>query len=324
MDLKKYIGNQIKTFRKSAGFTQDELAKRLNTTKQTISRYEKGERKANQDMLFELCDIFGVSIDDFFPSQKDKGSSIMNKEEIAIVIGENIKQYRLQNGWTQQELGTKIGISKNAIGNYEKGFRSPKKDTMFDLANAFNISIDDLFPPIQKDSSSPTSSIQTIYDELNPPRQVKVLNYAKRQLNEQKNEEETKENEVSEVIQLYSYDYYDHPASAGTGQYLNDVRVERIELPVDIDADFVIPIKGDSMEPDYHDGDLVFIQTSVDLNNGVIGVFSYNGDAYIKQLVIDKEQAYLHSLNPAYKDMPITPDTDFRIIGEVVDLYREG
>ena len=240
----------------------------------------------------------------------------MNKEEIAIVIGENIKQYRLQNGWTQQELGAKIGISKNAIGNYEKGFRSPKKDTMFDLANAFNISIDDLFPPIQKDSSSLTSSIQTIYDELNPPRQVKVLNYAKMQLNEQ-------ENEVSEAIQLYSYDYYDHPASAGTGQYLNDVRVERIELPVDIDADFVIPIKGDSMEPDYHDGDLVFIQTSVDLNDGVIGVFNYNGDAYIKQLVIDEDQAYLHSLNPAYKDMPITPETDFRIIGEVVDLYRE-
>lgn len=244
MDLKKYIGNQIKTFRKSAGFTQDELAKRLNTTKQTISRYEKGDRKANQDMLFELCDIFGVSIDDFFPSQNE----------------------------TLQ--------------------------------------------------SSTTSPIQTIYDQLHQPRQAKVLTYAERQLKEQ-NEEETKENEVSEFIQLYSYDYYDHPASAGTGQYLNDVRVERIELPVDIDADFVIPIKGDSMEPEYHDGDLIFIQTSVDLNNGVIGVFNYNGDAYIKQLVIDKEQAYLHSLNPAYKDMPITPETDFRIIGEVVDIYRE-
>ena len=244
MDLKKYIGNQIKTFRKSAGFTQDELAKRLNTTKQTISRYEKGDRKANQDMLFELCDIFSVSIDDFFPSQNEV----------------------LQ--------------------------------------------------------SSTTSPIQTIYDELAPPRQAKVLTYAERQLYEQKSEDNTKKNEVSEAVQLYSYDYYDHPASAGTGQYLNDVRVERIELPVDIDADFVIPIKGDSMEPDYHDGDLVFIQTSVDLNNGVIGVFNYNGDAYIKQLVIDKDQAYLHSLNPAYKDMPITPETDFRIIGEVVDLYR--
>ena len=244
----------------------------------------------------------------------------MDKEQIAIVIGEKIRQYRLANGWTQQELGAKIGISKNAIGNYEKGFRSPKKNTMFDLAKAFSISIDDLFPPVQKPSPS---DIQSIYDQLAPPRQGKVLTFAERQLKEQ-NEEEAKINEVSEkIVQLYGYDYYDHAASAGTGQYLNDVRVERIELPVDVDADFVIPIKGDSMEPDYYDGDLVFIQTSVDLNDGVIGVFNYNGEAYIKQLVIDTEQSYLHSLNPDYKDMPITPETDFRIIGEVVDLYRE-
>ena len=245
MDLKKYIGTQIKTFRKSAGFTQDELAKRLNTTKQTISRYEKGDRKANQDMLFELCDIFGVSIDDFFPSQNES-------------------------------------------------------------------------------TQTPTTSpIQSIYDQLEPARQRKVITYAEKLRDEQEKQRKTKINEVSEVIQLYGYDYYDHAASAGTGQYLNDIRVERIELPVDVDADFVIPIKGDSMEPDYHDGDLVFIQTSVELNDGVIGVFNYNGDAYIKQLVIDKDQAYLHSLNPAYKDMPITPDTDFRIIGEVVSVYRE-
>ena len=245
MDLKKYIGTQIKTFRKSAGFTQDELAKRLNTTKQTISRYEKGDRKANQDMLFELCDIFGVSIDDFFPSQNES---------------------------------TQIPT---------------------------------------------TSPIQSIYDQLEPPRQRKVITYAEKLRDEQEERRNTKINEVSEkVVQLYDYDYYDHAASAGTGQYLNDVRVERIELPVDVDADFVIPIKGDSMEPDYHDGDLVFIQTSVDLNDGVIGVFNYNGEAYIKQLVIDTEQSYLHSLNSKYKDIPITPETDFRIIGEVVDLYR--
>lgn len=245
----------------------------------------------------------------------------MTDKELAIYIGAKIKEFRLKRNLTQKELAKLVSVGDTTIANYEKGFRSPKKDTMFDLANVFNVSIDDLFPPIQKGSSSNTSTIQTIYDQLAPPRQNKVLTYAERQLKEQ-NEEETKGNEVSEAIQLYSYDYYDHPASAGTGQYLNDVRVERIELPVDIDADFVIPIKGDSMEPDYHDGDLVFIQTSVDLNDGVIGVFNYNGDAYIKQLVIDKEQAYLHSLNPSYKDMPITPETDFRIIGEVVDLYR--
>ena len=110
----------------------------------------------------------------------------MDKEQIAIVIGEKIKQYRLANGWTQQELGTKIGMSKNAIGNYEKGFRSPKKNTMFDLAKAFSISIDDLFPPVQKDSAS---DIQSIYDELEPNRQRKVITYAEKLWDEQKNEE---------------------------------------------------------------------------------------------------------------------------------------
>ena len=258
----------------------------------------------------------------------------MTDKELAIYIGAKIKEFRLKRNLTQKELAKIVNVGDTTIANYEKGFRSPKKDTMFDLANAFNISIDDLFPPVQKNAVESTKHLpdasdlltQQITDkvvQLTTHNKKIVLRTSEELLESQKNEEETKINEVSEVIQLYSYDYYDHPASAGTGQYLNDVRVERIELPVDIDADFVIPIKGDSMEPDYHDGDLVFIQTSVDLNNGVIGVFNYNGDAYIKQLVIDKEQAYLHSLNPAYKDMPITPDTDFRIIGEVVDLYRE-
>ena len=248
-------------------------------------------------------------------------------------LGELLKSYRTEHKLSMDAFCELSDLTKGYISMLEKNEHPkskkpivPSYETIEKIAKGMQISVEGLIDmldddqEIQINATPPVlskSSIQTIYDELKPPRQVKVLNYAEMQLKEQ-------ENEVSEAIQLYSYDYYDHPASAGTGQYLNDVRVERIELPVDIDADFVIPIKGNSMEPDYHDGDLVFIQTSVDLNDGVIGVFNYNGDAYIKQLVIDKDQAYLHSLNPAYKDMPITPDTDFRIIGEVVDIYREG
>ena len=68
MELKQYIGDKIKYYRKLNRMNQDELAKALNTTKQSISRYEKGIRKANQDILFKMCDIFNVSIDDFFPT----------------------------------------------------------------------------------------------------------------------------------------------------------------------------------------------------------------------------------------------------------------
>ncbi|MDI1473246.1 XRE family transcriptional regulator [Streptococcus taonis] len=241
------------------------------------------------------------------------------------ILGNSIKEVRKSKKLTQKKLAELTGFKQNTISNHENGNRQLDEGDIRIYAQSLGVSpqyLFDLSKPSSVDFSAPTSSIQTIYDELTPPRQTKVLTYAEKQRDEQRNEEETKTNEVSEAIQLYSYDYYDHPASAGTGQYLNDVRVERIELPVDVDADFVIPINGDSMEPDYHDGDLVFIQTSVDLNDGVIGVFNYNGDAYIKQLFIDKEQAHLHSLNAAYKDMPITPETDFRIIGEVVDLYR--
>ena len=265
----------------------------------------------------------------------------MDEKKRMQIIAENITHFRKQRGITQKELAKEVGITASTMTDYMKLRSAPSFGVIQKLSDYFGVKKSDIDTTFKEESTNSLPDIpdlltQQITDkvvQLTPDNKKIVLRTSEELLESQKangemyteqNEEETKINEVSEVIQLYSYDYYDHAASAGTGQYLNDVRVERIELPVDIDADFVIPIKGDSMEPDYHDGDLVFIQTSVELNDGVIGVFNYNGEAYIKQLVIDKDQAYLHSLNPAYKDMPITPDTDFRIIGEVVDIYQEG
>ena len=256
-------------------------------------------------------------------------------------LGELLKSYRTEHKLSMDAFCELSDLTKGYISMLEKNEHPkskkpivPSYDTIEKIAKGMQISTEDLIDMLDDDqeiqiNATPVllskSPIQSIYDQLEPNGQRKVITYAEKLRDEQEKRRKAKINEVSEkVVQLYGYDYYDHAASAGTGQYLNDVRVERIELPVDVDADFVIPIKGDSMEPDYHDGDLVFIQTSVELNDGVIGVFNYNGEAYIKQLVIDEDQAYLHSLNPEYKDMPITPDTDFRIIGEVMDIYREG
>ncbi|WP_074394004.1 XRE family transcriptional regulator [Streptococcus suis] len=247
MELNVYIGQKIKDFRKLAGMTQTDLAQRLETTKQTISRYEKGDRKPGQDTLFELTDIFKVSIDDFFP------------------------------------------------------------------------------PTIP--TTAPNSLVEQISDkvvQLTEPNQKNVLRYSSELLDKQNTVTYSK-NTVNELQATYhTYNYYDQPASAGTGQYLNDVQVEQIELPINVNADFVVPIYGDSMEPEYHSGDYIFVKLSVDLSDGDIGVFAYNGDAYIKQLRITDQGAYLHSLNPDYDDIPITADTDFRTIGEVVGIYRES
>lgn len=254
----------------------------------------------------------------------------MTDEELALYIGSKIKEFRKLKGLTQKELAQKIDMGDTTIANYEKGFRTPKKNTLFKLANAFDISINDLFPPIDK-TTVPAEAPKIVSDEvlrldmnLNPNNHKNWIRYGNKLLDEQNTVEDSK-NTVNEPLSIYyTYNYYDQPASAGTGQYLNDVQVEQIELPVKVDADFVVPIYGDSMEPDYHSGDYIFVKLSVNLSDGDIGVFEYYGDAYIKQLHINQDGAFLHSLNPEYKDIKIDRDSDFRIIGEVVDVYREN
>lgn len=248
----------------------------------------------------------------------------MTDQELAIYIGLKIKEFRDQRGLTQKELADLIEMGNTTIANYEKGFRTPKKNTLFKIANALNVTIDDLFPILKQSDNSIIESVEEILSQLDPePYQRNVLTCAERQLEEQK-QAKKKLAEVHEVsVQYFAYNYYDQPVSAGTGQYLNEVQIETIQLPVKVDADFVCPIYGDSMEPDYKSGDYVFVKLTVELPSGTVGVFDYEGEAYIKQLIIEKDKAYLRSFNKKYKDIPINSNSDFRIIGKVVDVYRE-
>lgn len=104
MDLKDFIGLKIKEFRTGNRLTQEALAEKLGVTKQTVSRYEKGERKANQDVLFALCDIFEISIDDFFPSKNDSVKITGNTSDISVVYNQlhNDRQIKVYDYATEQ------------------------------------------------------------------------------------------------------------------------------------------------------------------------------------------------------------------------------
>lgn len=248
----------------------------------------------------------------------------MTDQELAIYIGLKIKEFRDQRGLTQKELADLIEMGNTTIANYEKGFRTPKKNTLFKIANALNVTIDDLFPILKQSDNSIIESVEEILSQLDPePYQRNVLTYAEGQLVEQKQVKKRLVEVHDILIEYIAYNYYDQPVSAGTGQYLNEVQIETIQLPVKVDADFVCPIYGDSMEPDYKSGDYVFVKLTVELPSGTVGVFDYEGEAYIKQLIIEKDKAYLRSFNKKYKDIPIDSNSDFRIIGKVVDVYRE-
>ena len=84
MDVNKYVAEKIKYYRNSKNITQDELAEMLGTTYQSISRYETGDRKTNNELLFKLSKIFNVSINDFFPP-------VDNGEFDSITIGDFVR-----------------------------------------------------------------------------------------------------------------------------------------------------------------------------------------------------------------------------------------
>ncbi|WP_423215884.1 helix-turn-helix domain-containing protein [Streptococcus equinus] len=256
----------------------------------------------------------------------------MNKEEIANFIGEKIKYYRKLNKWTQTELGEKIGMGKNAIGNYERGFRSPKKDTMFALANAFNISIDDLFPPIEKTATiskinfDPRQAILlSNYNKLNDNRKDKLVQVSEKLLAEEDGKvvdicEKRAEYETRKRVSLPA----PGKVSAGTGYWQEDdydtmVDFYEDEIPDESEYDTIAIVVGHSMEPKIKNGDFLFIKlkNQVDLNK--IGIFKVDGENYVKKLKSDR----LESLNKDYDDIQLSEENDIRTIGEVVDIYRE-
>lgn len=268
-------------------------------------------------------------------------TNVKNKE----IFSKNLDYYMKKKGVDRNTLCADLNLKYTTVRDWLKGITYPRIGKIELLANYFNVNKSDLIedksnkittisPKINFDPRFKTekqegiddsliSQINTKVTKLHRRRQKKVLTFADKQLKEQELEVNN-QNTVNEPQTIYyTYNYYDQALSAGTGQYLNDVQVEQIELPINIDADFVVPICGDSMEPEYHSGDYVFVKLSVDLSSGDIGVFEYYGDAYIKELVINDSGAYLHSLNPKYDDILVDIDSDFRIIGEVVGKYRE-
>ena len=228
-----------------------------------------------------------------------------------------LKTKRLEKKLTLEQVGEMVGVGKSTVRKWENGMiENMGRDKIVALSKALNVSPLDILGIDKPKESTAKAILDNVFDELKEKRQLKVVEYAKSELDDQ-----NKVVEISEYQTEKEYPYYDDAVSAGTGQYIGISQKETITLPVDFDADFVVPVYGDSMEPDYHDGDYIFVKLSVDLSDGDIGVFELYGDTYVKQLVIEDDHAYLHSLNKKYKDMLVDADSDFRIIGKVVGRF---
>ena len=83
--------------------------------------------------------------------------------------------------------------------------------------------------------------------------------------------------------------------------------------------DCVFPVNGDSMEPDFHSGDLVMVQRLSERSGllyGEIGAFSFHNETYIKKYT----KKGIVSLNKKYKLMQFNADDDVYLIGRVLGV----
>lgn len=207
-----------------------------------------------------------------------------------IYISQTIKKLCKEKNISITELQKKCDLSKSFIYDLEKRSASPSCSKISKIADCLNCSVDFLLgrtdtPEINKtDDKKPL-----ITNELIDSSQKTII-----------------------------LPFYRTPASAGTENWLFDeTPVEYTNVPKTEKtsaADFMLEVRGDSMQPKFFDGDCVLVKQTNSIYEGEIGVFILNNESYIKKM----GRKELISLNPAYQPIKLREYDDIRCAGKVI------
>lgn len=181
-----------------------------------------------------------------------------------------IKERRTAMGYTQEELGEKIGVQKSAIAKYENGrVKNLKRGVIAKLADALQCSPTYLMGLEEESNDIKLSNIMPITTHKLPM--------------------------LGEI-------------ACGEPRFTNENRESYVDAGTNIKADFCLKAKGDSMiNARIHDGDIVFIHRQDIVENGEIAAVVVNNDseATLKRFYYYRERStlILKPENPAYEDL---------------------
>lgn len=243
-------------------------------------------------------------------------------------LGERLKYARETKGYLQSELARRIGVkSSGVISNWENDLNKPDAEKIVKLCDALDISVSFLLDyygksafelhPLERDfiakyralDSYGQETVTMILDRESTRvqqlaglhgRPAAVIDFAERR-----------------TTHMCSYSYMHRIASAGVGFYFDDIPTDTIKAPYCEHADFIIGVSGDSMEPTYSDGDLVYVQKQQVIEVGEIGIFVVDGECFIKEAGEDT----LISHNKRYA--PIPGGEHINCVGKVLGKVPE-
>jgi repressor (phage associated) len=242
------------------------------------------------------------------------------------MIGNKIRELRKKHNLTLDELANNLNnrypdtmnFNKGKISKWENDKEEPRLSSVRVLADYFDVPLDYF--------NGNEAKILPIYNKLEEPRQEKVLNYAKEQLEEQENSNIISMFDKPQEDEDYITDYVEGLVAAGHGTFQEDnlhmeVRLRANDVPNEYNT--IAKVAGDSMEPLIEDNDLLFIKITSQVDINSIGIFQVNGKNFVKKLKRDYDGSwYLQSLNSGYEEIHLTENDDIRTIGEVVDIYK--
>ena len=225
-------------------------------------------------------------------------------------LGTRIKERREQLNLTRPQLAEMIGVTPSAIGNYETEVSSPKVELLYKLFGALQCDANYLYQDEMRNFYTPSTRNPTPeeYDVISKYRELD--NHGRTVVDFVLQEEHKRC-----TVPVKSYTYFHKIAAAGAGFYWDDIPTDTIQAPVVDGADFIVGVNGDSMQPTFYDGDMVYVHRTSFLSVGDIGIFLSQGECYIKELGEDG----LISHNPTY---PIMKGTSYmtalgKVLGKV-------
>lgn len=253
-----------------------------------------------------------------------------------------IKEARKNKGITQTELGDKIGVAKTTVAGYEKN-REPTAAQLGAIADILDVDVEFLLQDeirIRHETRATPQEMETlvkkyraldrhgkemvdiVMDKETERIEADRLARAAELLKESRPEMEAAAEPTVEIM-YFSVPYQLHPMSAGTGTESDEEYTENLRLIKEppYGTSYVARVSGDSMEPTYNNGDLVFVHSTVEIREGQVGVFLMDGQQWIKEL----GDGVLISHNDEYEPRRMTPDVrcQGRVLGVCDDSYFE-
>ena len=230
--------------------------------------------------------------------------------------GSKVRYFRTKAGMTTDQLAETLQISTSSVRNWECGLTRPDPEYIYRMFSILDVEPNEFFGikgigtllttkerALINDYRSLDKSGKEAVETFAEAMTQKAYAHKLRRADQIQNSVVDRERLFAAGDHIYEWD--DYPDVSEVILY---------DSPLVSRADEVITVSGNSMEPQYNDGDKVLIEYCSEIRNGDIGCFYVPGiGGVIKQKTYDR----LHSLNPECDDI-IVSEEGARVIGRAL------